>query len=269
MANLVDFLGLYGVDVDRSSYKIHLATGDEHSPLQAFFAGMFKEWQENQTRRNFECEHVIGLIGLQSNKWLFAGVYKILGHEMIGGGCRYRSEELEGQGEIIGRIVVSHCRTSRASYLWGTSETEDSYVVSELREKPMSIGDFPGYHAATVSYPVLKTIVTQGSPSWKGALSNLKGVYLIADTTNGSKYVGCALGADGLWQRWASYVHTGHGGNVELRAVLKERGADHVENFQYSILEIADSHASDEYVRERESYWKQALLSRRYGYNKN
>ncbi len=269
MANLVDFLRLYGVNVDCSNYKIHLATGSEYPPLEAFFAGTFKEWQENQAQRNFECEHVIGLIGLQSNKWLFAGVYRMLGHEVAGGRCYYQSEELPGQDEIIGRIIVSHSRTSRASYLWGTPETENSYIVSELREKPMSVGDFPGYHATTVSYEVLKTIVSQGVQSWKGALTSLKGIYLIVDTTNGSKYVGSALGADGLWQRWASYVHTGHGGNVELRAVLREKGAEHVEHFQYSILEIADSHASDEYVRERESYWKEALLSRKFGYNKN
>ena len=64
-------------------------------------------------------------------------------------------------------------------------------------------------------------------------------------------------------------MHTGHGGNVELKAVLAKNGQEHVSKFQYSILEIADSHASDEYVRERESYWKEALLSRSFGYNKN
>ena len=269
MANLIDFLQLYGVNVDRSSYKVHLATGAEYPPLDAFFAGTFREWQEDQAQRNFECKHVIALIGLHSNQWLFAGVYQMLGHELSGGRCYYKSEEIEGQTAVIGRIVVSHHRTSRASYLWGTPETENNYVVSEFREKPMSVGEFPGYHGATVSYSALKTIVTQSVPSWKGALSSLKGVYLIADTSNGSKYVGSALGSEGLWQRWASYVHTGHGGNVELKAVLAKNGQEHVSKFQYSILEIADSHASDEYVRERESYWKEALLSRSFGYNKN
>ena len=36
MANLIDFLQLYGVNVDRSSYKVHLATGAEYPPLDAF-----------------------------------------------------------------------------------------------------------------------------------------------------------------------------------------------------------------------------------------
>lgn len=269
MANLLDFLSLYGTEVNRSSYKVHLATGAEYPPLEAFFAGSFKQWQEDQAQRNFECEHVVPLIALHSNKWLFAGVYRVLDHEVKNGRCIYSTELLSGQDELIGRLIVQHQRTSRASYLWGTAESVESYVVSELREKPMTVGDFPGYHAATISYSTLGTIVSQSLPSWRGALSGIKGVYLIADTSNGKKYVGSALGTEGLWQRWASYASSGHGGNVELRAVLAEKGSEHVKHFQYSILEIADTHASDDYVRERESYWKEALLSRRFGYNKN
>lgn len=41
------------------------------------------------------------------------------------------------------------------------------------------------------------------------------------------------------------------------------------ENFQYSILEIADSKASDEYIINREKWWKEALLSKKFGYNSN
>lgn len=269
MASLIDFLRLYGIDVNRASYKIHLATGNEYPPLEAFYSGTFKEWQENQAQKNFQCDHVIGLIGLSPSKWLFAGVYQILDCELRDGRCFYSSSLLPGQSDVIGRIIVEHNRRSRASYLWGKESTESDYMVAELREKPMSVGDFPGYHATTVSYSLLKTIVTQSLPSWKGALSNLKGVYLIVDTSNGKQYVGSALGGDGLWQRWSEYVHTGHGGNKELRAVLTKKGSEHVSKFQYSILEIADSYASDYYVRERESYWKNALLSKQFGYNQN
>lgn len=63
MLKLTEFLLACKVSIDLDSYKIHLATGnDENPPLEAFFAGRFKEWQEHQTRMNFPCDIVIGLI---------------------------------------------------------------------------------------------------------------------------------------------------------------------------------------------------------------
>ena len=38
-------------------------------------------------------------------------------------------------------------------------------------------------------------------------------------------------------------------------------------NFQYSILEIADTHASDEDILKREAYWMDALKTRKFGMN--
>ena len=82
-------------------------------------------------------------------------------------------------------------------------------------------------------------------------------------------YVGSAAGEGGLWRRWESYAKNGHGGNTELKALLKRKGFDYTDNFQYSVLEIADSHATQEYIVTREVYWKNVLLSREYGYNSN
>ena len=38
-------------------------------------------------------------------------------------------------------------------------------------------------------------------------------------------------------------------------------------NFQYSILEIADTHASDDDILDRESYWMKVLKTREFGLN--
>ena len=105
--------------------------------------------------------------------------------------------------------------------------------------------------------------------TWRGALSNMKGVYLITDLKAGKLYVGSATGSDGLWQRWSAYAASGHGGNRDLKLVLQEHGPRYFENFQYSLLEVADSRATDEYILERESYWKGVLASRQFGYNAN
>ena len=79
-------------------------------------------------------------------------------------------------------------------------------------------------------------------------------------------YIGSAYGNDMILGRWKSYVHTGHGGNTELKkipfAYIKE-------NFSYSILDIFKSNVDDENILEREAYWKKVLNTRKYGYNRN
>ena len=56
-----------------TDYKVHLATGPkDNDPLIAFLQENFKEWQESQTKKNFEREYIISLIFYDDNEWLFA-----------------------------------------------------------------------------------------------------------------------------------------------------------------------------------------------------
>lgn len=86
---------------------------------------------------------------------------------------------------------------------------------------------------------------------------------------NPSLYVGSAYGGDGIWQRWTVYAKNGHGGNKELRALLRKKKVDHAENFQFSLLEICDLNSSDDYVISREEHWKNVLKTREFGLNQN
>ncbi len=269
MLKLTDFLIAYKIPLNLLSYKVHLATNKTNPPLDAFFAGSFKEWQEDQNNKNFSREMITSLIHLGGSRWLFAGIYRVLGvEEAPGGRWKYSTELLDGQSDLIGRLIVDHKRAGRTAYLNGKEDGGDFYI-SELRAQPMTIEDFPGYQAVCLSFSRLKIIIDQNLDTWRGALSNMKGVYLITDLATGRLYVGSATGSDGLWQRWADYISSGHGGNKELRQVLEDHGKNYAENFQYSLLEVADSRATDEYVLERESYWKDVLASRQFGYNAN
>lgn len=263
---LTDFLRASGIDVDLDSYKVHLATGNS---LEAFFRGEFKEWQENQNRKNFPCKMVISLIEIRRNNWLFAGVYKILGNEKVSDKhIDYNTELLVGQDELIGRIVIKYKRPGRQSYLKGKKDGGD-FEISEILASRLTIKDFPGHNSVLLSYEELKTIIAQSAQTWHGALTNVKGVYLITDNSCGKQYVGSAIGNMGIWQRWSDYTKDGHGGNKELRKLLKEKGSEHKKHFQYAILEIADTHSTDDQIRSRETYWKTVLCSKKYGYNSN
>jgi hypothetical protein len=133
----------------------------------------------------------------------------------------------------------------------------------------LSILPFPGYENVNLDYNTLKTIVKNEELSWKTALQNIKGIYLITDRSNGKLYVGSVYGKDAFWARWSQYVYSGHGDNVDLRQLLLESGATHVENFTFSILEIRSSITDELEIRERESHWKRVLVTREFGYNKN
>ncbi len=267
MISLVDILKISGVPL--RNWKIHLATGSNPTPLEAYYKGRFKEWQEEQSKKNFQCEMVVGLIHLHGDQWLFGGVYKVLG---VGKGVKtaflYQTEVLPGQEELIGRVVVRYKRIFRASYIKG-ARYGHLLEVLEIKPQRMTIEPFPGHNRLVVSHDRLCTIVNQQDESWKSALANVKGVYVITDSSTGQLYVGSASGNNGIWQRWVTYAETGHGGNKELKILLKKKGEKHAQNFQYSILEIADFHATDGEIIEREQHWKRALLSRDRGLNRN
>lgn len=96
-------------------------------------------------------------------------------------------------------------------------------------------------------------------------------MYLITDISTGKLYVGSATAQYGmLLQRWSSYAANGHGGNVELEKLIREKGFVYVkENFQYSILENYNARMDDQYILKREAWWKETLKSREFGYNAN
>ena len=133
---------------------------------------------------------------------------------------------------------------------------------------------FEGYQKVKLTHPQLSRIFTNNEPSWKLALSAVKGVYVITDRNNGKLYIGSASGnTEGLWQRWADYANTGNltGRNTEFEKILQEKGAQYIiDNFQYSILEIFDTKTKQETITERERHWKKVFDTLRHGnYNDN
>jgi len=125
----------------------------------------------------------------------------------------------------------------------------------------MHLEEFPGFKKVDLEWPDLEIVVRQNTTSWRTALSNVAGVYLISDPTDGKLYVGSATGEGGIWARWCQYVD-GHGKNIELLQLIGNHGKERARSFRFSILEIADVHASREEIIERESHWKRVLLSR-------
>jgi hypothetical protein len=270
MLKLTDLIKMAGVDL--GDWKIHCATSQKSPPLEAFFDGLWKEWQEEQNQKNFECGQIVSLIQLDGSRWLFAGVFEVLGvrkgNRHNPEGYRYSTREVPGLEHLTGRAIVQFDKRFRASYLIGPKYADQMHVVA-LHEQRMTVGEFPGFNSVLLSHATLKTVVRENIESWRAALGAVAGVYVITDKTSGEQYVGSAYGVGGFWTRWRDYAQNGHGGNAQLRAVLRDKGAAHAENFQYAILEVCDLRESSDFVIGRESHWKEVLQTRDHGLNQN
>ena len=226
-------------------------------------------WHDD--RRYFNVgQTAICLLKLRGDQWLLTTIKKITRLLDVTDGVGYDADEVKEYEQYFGRLVVEYhnpCRTMGRKY----ENVMDELEVVQILNEQYTGNEFPGYENVRLSYPLLKNIVDRQLPGWVDALRNQKAVYLITDTKTGKLYVGSATSQTGmLLQRWSSYAADGHGGNVELRELVKQQGFDYVkENFQYSILENYNARMDDGYILKRESWWKETLCTRTHGYNKN
>lgn len=271
---LFDLLQLWNPSFRAESTKVHLAryNGIE-KPLDVFIQGNFDEWQCWQGRRNFQRNFVVSLIQAGSpTSWLFAGLFRVDGYEKRDLPTPhyfydlYRIPETE---EWVGRMYLTSQYKDRNSYPNGETLSKD-LVVSEVLATRLSIGQFPGFKNINLTKGQLDVVMRENIDSWRSALSSVKGIYLITDTKTGKLYVGKADGEDGIWGRWAVYSSTAHGHNV---ALMQEFGVNAIparnSDLRFSVLEIADLHTMQKDIANRENHWKEVLMSRVHGFNRN
>lgn len=128
---------------------------------------------------------------------------------------------------------------------------------------------FPGYGGVLLTFDELCLVVDDRRyEGWRTALSAVQGIYAISDSRSGQLYVGKADGSERILGRWSQYVQDGHGGNKELRG-LGVRDPLHKHDFVFSILRVFDPSAPVAEVNAAESHFKQALLTREFGLNRN
>ena len=202
--------------------------------------------------------------------WLLTTIKRVTKDLGISGGVSFEGEEIETYKPFFGRVIVQYHKTSMAQGRY-FSELQDELVVNQILPDVYDGEDFPGYDKVRLSYAQLEVIIRCGKKDWIAALSNQKAVYLITDKNTGKLYVGSATSDSGmLLQRWSNYVANGHGGNKELIELVEHEGFDYVKkHFQYAILENYNAKVEDRVILIRESWWKETLQTRSWGYNRN
>ncbi len=281
MINLTQLLEIK--EQEFQDYKVHFAIGRDNrkEPYNTFLIDGFKNWQEHQTNKNFGRKYILSLVYYEKDIWMFAGIYEVLPvkpvpvqNDIGWTGWKYETKLADKATDYIGRAFFRFKKEFRASYPVLELDPKNGEPIakmplSHILDKRVAISDFVGFDKVDVDYKTLKYLVSDNISSWKTALSNVKGIYLIVDTLTGKQYVGSAYGDECIWQRWSNYAKNGHGGNAEFKELLSKNGQEYVHNFKYSILEVCNMNLGNEYIIERETHWKEVLLTRKFGLNKN
>jgi hypothetical protein len=217
-----------------------------------------------------ENQIVIGLAQIKNDEWLLIDISKITksynkvwdGKTASGLNTFYEYEKLTEFEKYFGRLIVQFHKYQ--AFVTLTGANIDKFIVKEILPTSLDNDLFPGYDKVNISWDTLTRVLNRDT--WKTVLENQKGVYLLTDTSNGKKYVGSAYGVNMILGRWRAYVKTGHGGNLGLKPLA----FDHIQrHFKYSILDIYKSTTDDQIIINRESWWKEVLQSRQFGYNEN
>ena len=232
--NPISLRDIWPID-NETDYKVHFARrnkdDDDSEPLNVWVRdpSEWPGWQQYYPGRNdFNRTFIFSLMKFyhEEDTWLFGGVFRVKGlHEdqKCYHGHYYEIELTPTLEAFIGRLKLHSPyreRTTRVNF----ENHYANFEVSEILREPYSGQSFPGYEDIDLSFDELESIVKNDRQDWKAALSNVKGIYLISDTSTatGKRYVGSAYSEEGIWSRWSSYVASGHGGNVGLRELTEE-----------------------------------------------
>lgn len=256
------------------AYKLHLGSmnnNGEH-PLDLFVKdqNLWKGWNEYCTVNDvWNRDYIFSLIEFypKTNSWLFGGVFKVLERKK----GHYVLEDVIIYKKYIGRVLLSfsHYKEKRGIHL-NLEDEIDNITVSQIFEHVYTDDSFPGYENINHDFHSLENIFKMEKPDWKSALENVKGIYLITDSSNGKFYIGSTTGTSEIWSRWANYIGILNGWNDKLVTLINKKGKKYAKrNFKFSILELHGLHADDVFLISRESYWKEKLLTRVHGYNSN
>lgn len=259
--------------------KIHFAKYNGYvNPLDLFLNNPeeikgWNEWRGNKNDFNRTYIFTVVQFPTRVDRWLFVGIYKVVKRYEDYGDTEhgYDVELTDWCKDLIGRLVVNYY----FDYPHGRAVRMDNYIdsisIAEILPSKYEGIQFPGFDSINVTFSQLQTIVKADNREWRTALQSIFAIYLIVDQLTGKQYVGSAYGGGGLWKRWSDYIYSkGSGGNVGLNELLDGKPEDYAEkNYKFTLLEFFSTKASVDYIISRENFWKEVLMTREFGLNRN
>jgi len=229
--------------------------------------------QEEAMRKLAGKGWIASFFGLVPGEAVFCGLYAIDGyreldlkafwsirenqilrdHGMLGWARKGRERGLwfdlklseEFHADWIGRLTVKWPPPERS--WWRRAENNKIFVSSIAIESHFAPA-MTAWRELVLTWSDLALIPA----SWKAALREWRGIYLIRDLQDGLAYVGSAYGNENLLGRWQNYAKSGDGGNRLLKGRKPQQ-------FVFSILERLGPDLDPRDVVHIENSWKKRL----------
>ena len=281
--HLSSILKEYGVKIEETKLVRHPLNKED--VYEVYNHDMIEAYQSTQSKNCFDnCKYIVAFVGTTKTEALFIGVYEILGSisgdEVItkmpegypypehfdNTHIYYEMKKLDVMSDLEKKLTIDWGKSTLSWFQWANNDKE---VISISNKDELS---FPGYEELKISYHELGEIVSGESRYRKyiEALENVNGIYLICDTKRSKQYIGSTYNEQGILGRWTEYYRTHDGGDVDIKAHLKEY-PDAYYDFQFTILRILPKNVTDKEAINVESLYKEKLCTRNsdYGLNKN
>lgn len=255
-----------GITTDKSLYYLYREEPE-----------LFVKYQNEQQTKLFEnVKYIVSFLGEEGITARFIGIYKNCGIKDQPSPLEDHSifdfQKIDGYAELENKLIIEWPNARSWHQYWD----KEKYVIRidrGLTENGIPV--FTSYENVMLSYSELKKIFDSKNNEWKSRLEACNCIYLILDKSNGKQYVGSTYSSNtqkmlGIWNRWAEYADTGHGGNKSLEALCTKDPQYHVKNFQWTILEVLPLNVAPLVAIERESFYKKKFgTAEPNGYNNN
>ena len=252
----------YSYDLNKNIYDIWFESNQKDISYAYYNSDKQKNYKVGQT--------VFAFVQFPENNkhWVLVSVGKILESSSESRLCKF--EPLKKYDGMIGRLRINLATGKRFGFVYNLSTYIDKAEVIAIDDKNKEIVKFKGFNEVTLSYKDVETILNNPSCDYYKILEHIKGIYCLTDTFTGKLYIGSATGKDGIAGRWKDYIITQDGGNKELISLKEKECGDYFKkNIKFVLIEFFDISISDEYIKQRERYWKKAFETVKNGYNDN
>jgi|SRR5579862_3379254 len=282
MLGIIELLKLRGLPTDER-IKI-VRHQDKRWDVEGLLLSGHLETYQAYQKKIFDCDFVVSTVGQPRSRARFIGVYQVHGQRpatevppppdfpcegMIHlGDLFYDLRKVAGFGDLEERVIIDWGRAALAWHQRLTA-TNDKAVIEVLPTGYTR--EFPGYLDFMLSFAELKRIVDfpEANRTWRDALAQVSGVYLIMDHGTGAQYIGSAAGPGGIMARWTDYVRTsGHGGNKKLKELLLTDPTAS-QRFHFTVLRTLQKTSTVPEVVAVEQRYKQILGTRAFGLTLN
>lgn len=167
---------------------------------------------------------------------------------------RFDTEPVVALSDYVGRLQINH--PPGRAYVRITANLDPE--IAALSPDDLLLPPPPRCNEMLVHTPFMRAL----PESWAARLREWRGVYLIVDESDGSRYVGSAYGEENLLSRWRAHVAGAKG----ITAALARRDPA---TFRFSILKTLNPNLDPADVIEVENGWKDRLHTRDFGLNEN